>query len=289
MAVQFPDPIDNPVFVAPNGVTYRWDENDYIWRAESGISGADYILSEGDTMNGDLNFSGTNKVITRHIDSGQNSNLELKHNGTTRIFVGGSTVSINNSTIVKNGSAEIDDSIFCVEGNQAPDGNGDKVLNVVKKGVDGDQLRYYGPVTFNKEVATKEYVDNSIPTVYLPTSIQLGQYTYKRTQDNWQNGCIRSNTTTDPASIFRIELHHENRDGIDFTKAFLDEAVREKMFLTIYGGENDYYLGKITGVDKSDNKGVILTMTYVTSAGSFYFQSAYWVSISMNKHDNPIN
>ena len=153
MAVQFPDPIDNPVFVAPNGVTYRWDENDYIWRAESGISGADYILSEGDTMNGDLNFSGTNKVITRHIDSGQNSNLELKHNGTTRIFVGGSTVSINNSTTVKNGSAEIDDSIFTVEGTQANGGTGNNVLNVIKKGTEGDQLRYYGPVKFDKEVA----------------------------------------------------------------------------------------------------------------------------------------
>ena len=178
MAVQFPDPIDNPVFVAPNGVTYRWDENDYIWRAESGISGADYILSEGDTMNGDLNFSGTNKVITRHIDSGQNSNLELKHNGTTRIFVGGSTVSINNSTTVKNGSAAIDDSIFSVEGSQANGGTGDKVLNVIKKGADGDQLRYYGPVTFNKEVATKEYIDNKFENREL-TLEQFEQINYQ--------------------------------------------------------------------------------------------------------------
>ena len=50
------------------------------------------VAKSGDTMTGDLSFTGTNKVVTRHIDSGQNSNLELKHNGTTRLYVGGSAV-----------------------------------------------------------------------------------------------------------------------------------------------------------------------------------------------------
>ena len=50
------------------------------------------------------------------------ANLELKHNGTTRIFVGGSAVYVNNSLIVKNANAEAEDLIFKVEGNQANDG-----------------------------------------------------------------------------------------------------------------------------------------------------------------------
>ena len=254
---------------------------------EIALQDSKFVERAGDTMIGDLKFEGTNKVVTRHIDSGQNSNLELKHNGTTRIFVGGSAVSVNNSLIVKNANAEAEDLIFKVEGNQANDGTGDNVLYVQRKTSGGDQLRYYGPVTFNKEVTTKEYVDSVIPFVPLPTSLQLGAYQYRRAGDGWGEGTIQSNTTTDPGQISQLKVHFKNKDGFDFGAAYLQEAVREKMFITVYDGSN-YYQGRITGVT-ADNKGVILTLNYIQSAGTFYYNNTYWVSISINKHDTPIN
>ena len=55
--------------------------------------------------------------------------------------------------------AVADDPLFTIKGAQAPGGAGDNVLAVISK-TGGDQARYYGPITFNKEVTTKEFVDN---------------------------------------------------------------------------------------------------------------------------------
>ena len=230
---------------------------------EIALQDSKFVERVGDTMIGDLKFEGTNQVITRNIDSGQNSNLELKHNGTTRIYVGGSSVSINNSLIVKNNAADPETLIFKVEGNQANDGTGDNILYVQRKESGGDQLRYYGPVTFNKEVTTKEYVDGVIPFVPLPTSLQLGQYQYRRTGDSWVEGSIKSNTNTDTGQISQLRIHFKNNDGFNFTAAYLQEAVREKMFVTVYGGDN-YYQGRITGVT-ADTKGVCRSKLHSSS------------------------
>ena len=60
--------------------------------------------------------------------------------------------------------------LFTVKGIQGLSGTGDKVLSVVRK-TDGDQARYYGPVSFKKELTTKEYVDSST-TIYQDTPPQ---------------------------------------------------------------------------------------------------------------------
>ena len=57
--------------------------------------------------------------------------------------------------------------MFDVKGNQPPGGNGDSVLKVQRQ-LNGDQARYYGPITFKKELTTKEYVDQSA-TIYSDT------------------------------------------------------------------------------------------------------------------------
>ncbi len=57
--------------------------------------------------------------------------------------------------------------MFDVKGNQPSGGTGDSVLTIQKE-LDGDQARYYGPITFNKELTTKEYVDHSA-TIYSDT------------------------------------------------------------------------------------------------------------------------
>ena len=53
------------------------------------------------------------------------------------------------------------DPLFAIEGDQANDGTGDNLLVARRHSAQGDQVRYYGPVINNKEVTTKEYVDNN--------------------------------------------------------------------------------------------------------------------------------
>ena len=249
----------------------------------------DRVAKSGDTMTGDLKFEGTNQVITRNIDSGQNSNLNLKHNGTTRIFVGGSSVSINNSLIVKNASAEAEDLIFKVEGNQANDGNGDNILYVQRKASGGDQLRYYGPVSFNKEVTTKEYVDNinsPFEIAIKAAGFQLGSFRYRRGSDDFPNGAIQSNTTTNPENIFELKIRNENMDGIQFGNEFYDKFITEKMYVHIRDKNACSYVGRIDAIEMISN-GIKLTLQPIPGEvdGTIYYNNRYDVFIGYNKYD----
>ena len=248
----------------------------------------DRVAKSGDTMTGDLKFEGTNQVVTRNIDSGQNSNLNLKHNGTTRIFVGGSSVSINNSLIVKNASAEAEDLIFKVEGNQADDGNGDNILYVQRKASGGDQLRYYGPVSFNKEVTTKEYVDNitsPFETAIKTAGFQLGSFKYRRGSDDFPNGAIQSNTTTNPENIFELKIRNENADGIRFGNEFYEKFITEKMYVHIRDKSACSYVGRIDEIEMINN-GIKLTLQPIPGEvnGTIYYNNRYDVSIGYNKY-----
>ena len=129
--------------------------------------------------------------MLRHIDSGQNSNLNLKHNGITRIFVGG-TVSIN------------------AQG----------VLN--QEGTEDNHL------------ITKKYVDDlNADTQVLETAIRaagfdLGSFRYRRGSDDFPNGAIQSNTTTNPENIYELKIRNENMDGIQFDNEFMKSLLLKK-------------------------------------------------------------
>ena len=51
-----------------------------------------YLPLIGGTLKGTLNMSDNNVINTRHLDSGNNSNLEIKRNGERRILVGSNEV-----------------------------------------------------------------------------------------------------------------------------------------------------------------------------------------------------
>ena len=254
---------------------------------EIAIQDSKFVERAGDTMIGDLKFEGTNQVITRNIDSGQNSNLNLKHNGTTRIFVGGSAVSVNNSLIVKNASAEAEDLIFKVEGNQANDGTGDNILYVQRKASGGDQLRYYGPVTFNKEVTTKEYVDNitsPFETAIKAAGFQLGNFKYRRGSDSFVSGSIQSNTSTNPLNIVELKIWKSNQDGVQFSNDFYEKFITEKMYVHIKDKGTCNYVGRIDGIEMVTN-GIKLTLTPISDLvdGTIYYDNRYDVFIGYNK------
>lgn len=162
----------------------------------------DKVSKIGDTMSGTLEFNITgadataisikcteddqNRIISVDGGTGTSDNLSLLLEGTdgSNNFVISTTagdcysissdgqqvfstpVTFNNDVVYDFGNKVEDTEPFVIKGTQANNGTGDNILKLVSKD-DGDQLRYYGPVSFNKEVATKEYVDSLISTIDL--------------------------------------------------------------------------------------------------------------------------
>ena len=123
----------------------------------------------GDSMEGPLTMQAqdpgdsraTNKIRTLGVYS--NSSSSSLRLGTTRdrVYVGHDDVTTNcpfkiNASGVAEGGKVLD-----VTGVRPSGGSGTSILTLLKK-TGGDQLRYYGPVTFDKEVTTKEHVDKLI-------------------------------------------------------------------------------------------------------------------------------
>ena len=252
MAVQFPDPSVTQIFEGPNGVTYQWDEDDGKWIVKSTSVSNSFVLKGGDTMQGDLSFSGTNKLVTRHIDSGQNSNLELKHNGITRLYVGGSSVSFNTQGVLQQ------------------EGTEDNHL-VTKKYVDdlADDT--------NNSISTFD-------TAIKAAGFQLGNFRYRRGSDSFVSGSIQSNTATNPENITELKIWHTNQDGVQFGKEFYERFITEKMYVHITDKGECSYVGRIDAIEMVTN-GIKLTLTPITNVidGSIYYENRYDVSIGYNK------
>ena len=63
-----------------------------IFEKPTGGDASEFVLKTGSTMTGTLNMDGTAAVKTRHLDSGQNSDLQIKRNGQRRILVGSENI-----------------------------------------------------------------------------------------------------------------------------------------------------------------------------------------------------
>ena len=146
----------------------------------------------------------------------------------------------------------------------------------------GDQIRYYGPITFNKEVTTKEYVDNLIRVA----GLQLGRFTYRRSSDSFFGGHIKSDTTTNPLNITTLKIHKNNADGIEFGTKLYEDIIREKMWLHFRDKGTANYVGKITGIEmlSSSVKLTLNTMQNGETYGTIYVDSSYEVSIGYNRY-----
>ena len=249
MAVQFPDPNVTQIFEGPNGVTYQWDEDDGKWIVKSTAVSGSFVLKSGDSMQGNLSFAGTNSIITRHIDSGQNSNLNLKHNGITRLFVGGEKVSIN------------------AQGVLSQEGTEDNHL-VTKKYVDDSN-------------ADLQLIETAIKAA----GLQLGSFRYRRGSDDFPSGAIQSNTTTNPVNIVELKIWHTNQDGVQFGKDFYEKYITEKMYVHIRDKSACSYVGRIDGIEMIAN-GIKLSLTPITDevSGAIYYNNRYDVSIGYNKY-----
>ena len=174
------------------------------------------------------------------------------------------------------------ESMFSIKGDQAYGGAGDNLLTARRHSTNGDQIRYYGPITFNKEVTTKEYVDNLIRVA----GLELGRFTYRRSGDSFFGGHIKSDTTTNPLNITTLKIHKNNADGIEFGTKLYEDIIREKMWLHFRDKGTANYVGKITGIEmlSSSVKLTLNTMQNGETYGTIYVDSSYEVSIGYNRY-----
>ena len=160
-------------------------------------------------------------------------------------------------------------SAFFVQGNNA------YVRNDIFIGAYSENDNFSGA----KKVATEE-----VAAKYR-TRLDLGAYKYRRSTDSWGSGGIQSNTTTNTGDMFEFKIHHTNVNSIAHTKQLLDQSVGGKMYIGLYRTNDNYYQGRITSVDRSDGKGVIVTCTLVKQKGTFTLDSTIWVTLSYNPQE----
>ena len=86
----------------------RGDTSYHVTFANSGIAkSSDFVLKSGDTMTGtltieevagqsnSLSMGGVGRVKTRHLDSGNDSNLQIYRDGKRRILIGSDLISFD--------------------------------------------------------------------------------------------------------------------------------------------------------------------------------------------------
>ena len=160
-------------------------------------------------------------------------------------------------------------SSFFVQGNDA------FVRNNLYIGAYSENENFNGA----KKVATEEVAAKH------RTRLDLGPYKYRRTDDSWGSGTIQSNTSTNTGDMFEFKIHHTNLNSIGHTKQLLDQSVGGKMYIGLYRTNDNYYQGRITSVDRTDGKGVIVTCTLTKQKGTFTFDSTIWVTLSYNPQE----
>ncbi len=141
---------------------------------------------------------------------------------------------------------------------------------VLTRSATGNKLEWAAPSTKAIQVA----------------GLQLGAFKYRRSSDDFVAGSIKSNTTTNPKNITRIDIWVHNNDGVEFGTAFYEAYIQTKMYLHIRDNNSGKYVGRITAVDSLTN-GIRLTLKpdETLSEGTVYVNNVYDVSIGYCKHN----
>jgi len=161
---------------------------------EKPISGdaSGFVLKTGDTMTGTLNMDGNAAIKTRHLDSGQNSNLELKHNGSTKVYVGNEQTAFQNHIKFNN------------TGKQVYAGDDKKGLAFYGNGV-----QYVGDYNADNHVATKKNVDEAI--YHNPSDTSTNKYVAR------SGDTMTGRLLMDEANI-QLNAVDPNKSYIDFRR-----------------------------------------------------------------------
>jgi hypothetical protein len=111
MSYAFPNPLVTPVFTAPNGITYSWDDVDSKWVIKQYAlpntyitpvaADIDYVRQDGtSTMTGDLEFSGSRTVKSDALMKINGATgTELLEAGTACVIIDGTYTTFRNRDV----------------------------------------------------------------------------------------------------------------------------------------------------------------------------------------------
>jgi hypothetical protein len=142
------DTTDNPVLI------------DYIWDGNQWVNVEDrYVHSKGgDAMEGPLIISGDrdagvsppSTLVALNVDSGENSDLQLRHNGDAKVYVGKDQTTIGNKLHLNS-----DEIRYKQNGTNFVSDETDRATLTLNK----NGIFYRGDITTNEHLITKEYSD----------------------------------------------------------------------------------------------------------------------------------
>ena len=160
----------NQGFVVDNDYTF------YIYPQNEAGATKEYVDQQdslklnlaGGVMTGKLEMTGQTPIEARIIDTAQNTNLELKRNGSTKVYVGNDQFQVKEKFLAQSG-AEIAGDVDIVNETSA----GVRILGALKVKKTGSSISgsnsfeafgnyasYYGLIDQDNHIATKKYVDD---------------------------------------------------------------------------------------------------------------------------------
>ena len=265
------DPPDDAL--VPGDTWYDTDNQfkQYVYNGTDWILITNYVSKEGgDTMEGPLKVTGDRSanadgiestVETLNVDSGQNSSLNLKHNGSTQIYVGSTQTSFQG------------DIKFNVAGRAIYTGSDKKGFVINDGGV-----FYDGAYSQDRHVATKKNVEEAIYHDILDTD--TNKYV-DRTGDSMSGPLVIDNT----------EVRFNNSsDGQTLIRASRNEAEFPMVLdLRNPGGsvEGGYDI-KIQGNTSYNQLRFVGNDTYLTMNGGGGAQNRVMFNIDISLENNRI-
>jgi hypothetical protein len=211
----------------------------------------------GDSMEGPLLIIGgrnadadglESTVIALNIDSGQNSSLNLKHNGSTKVYIGENQTSIQGDIKLNSGSGTVVKS------------NVQDLLNIGER-----EIAYLGESIEDEDLVTKKYVDNKVIELEeeidaIAPSIERGKWTFTAVGTVGQPGQFTMYDAEfgngQPTGLFKsaksIWFNEIDSDGTPHAFADIDDGELLEIFVD---GSPEYGLYEVVGQAHDETQG----------------------------------
>ena len=291
------------------------------FQAPSGGTADGFVLKSGDQMTGELEFykeqadlvanydvpvEGTKDIrfSTKNTNGGSTSTIHLYQPGYSNVLTtSGSFLARGNiyttdffyaTYFLSNGTRAT--KLPRIYLNRTADSSGNVTSEYGALRWSGDDRVYWDeeevqinktPLVLDGSLATEDthaihkgYVDKVIRMA----GLQLGMFQYIRSSDGFAAGCIKSNTSTNPANITQLDIWKSNINGIFHGVDFYEDIIVPGMYLHFADKGSSNYAGKITAVERLTN-GIRLKLNPIPGdiIGSVYLRNQYDVTISYNR------
>lgn len=223
MALNFPaNPSPNSKYVAPNGVTYLWNDSIQSWVVEAINYDSDYVNITGDTMTGPLDFNSFTTNIG--IWWGGNPKIRFDRNGTSELrgkFATLGDFRVNHGIHFDHNTSNIwfKDSprIVFTQSKTTLTFGTEEFLHI-----DTDGVKYMGNFLNDKNVTTVEYVTNEVQS--LQNQIDLLNYDLEGTIVDVINDkavLLTGNQTVEGTKTFTKQIVVDKPNGQSASNGFV--------------------------------------------------------------------